>query len=99
MSTKGSVRIVPVDLADSKLERRVLFLKHKALPEPRVDFKKFASSYMLDLIRADLENDVHELKKEDKAIELTHSDKALDKFTKEDIESYLARKKVAVYDT
>lgn len=90
---KGSVRVIPVDLANFKLERRALLLRHKDLPEPRKDFKEFASSYLINLAKADLADDTRRLKEEDRAIEVEHSDKLLAKFDQADIEAFLARKK------
>lgn len=93
MAKKGSVRIVPVDFVDNKLEKRALFLRYKALPEQRLEFKEWSSRYLLDLACADLSNDIELLKEQDKATETKESDKRLDKFSQTDIEAYLERKK------
>ncbi len=93
MSTKGSVRIVPVDFHDNSLEKRALFLRYKQLPEPRPEFKKFASDYLIGLAVEDLSNDVQQLEAEAAATATAESDLRLDKFTPQDIESYLARRK------
>lgn len=90
---KGSVRIIPVDLADCKLERRALILRHKEQPEPRTDFKEFASTYLINLAKADLAVDIERLKENDRAVEVELSNKQLAKFDQADIEAYLARKK------
>ena len=96
MASKGSVRIIRVDFADRKLEKRALFLRHKALPEPRVEFKEWVCTYLLNLASSDLADDVRQLMEEDQAIETEQSDKQLAKFSQEDIEAYLARKKEAI---
>ncbi len=93
MANKGSVRIIPVDLQDNKLEKRALFLRHKQLTEPRPEFKKYASDYLIGLAVADLADDVQRMKEEATATATAESDKQLDKFNEEDIEAYLARKK------
>jgi hypothetical protein len=98
MANKGSVRIIPVDLQDNMLEKRALFLRHKQLPEPRPEFKKYASDYLIGLAVEDLADDVQRLKDEAVAIETAESDKRLDRFTEGDIEAYLARKKGTVAD-
>lgn len=93
MASKGSVRIIPVDFAGNKLEKSALFLRHKQLPEPRKEFKKYASEYLIGLAVADLADDVHQLKQEAEALATKESDLRLDKFAETDIEAYLARKK------
>lgn len=95
MANKGSVRIIRVNLADNKLEKRALFLKHETLPEPRREFKEWASDYLIGLLVDDMADDVQLLKDEDRAIETEQSDKQLDKFDHIDIEAYLARRKSA----
>ncbi len=93
MSTKGSVRIIPVDFTDNKLEKRALFLKHKARPAPRKEFKEFVSNYLIGLAVADLADAVKLLEEEDRANVAAQSDRQLDKFAEADIEAYLARKR------
>lgn len=93
MATKGFVRIIPVDLRDNRLEKRALFLRHQQLAEPRPEFKKYTSDYLIGLAVADLANDVQRLKEEATANATAESDKQLDKFPEEDIEAYLARKR------
>ena len=93
MATKGSVRIIHVDFKDHKLEKRALFLRHKASSEPRKPFREYASNYLLSLAKTNLANDVELLKETDKATEVFQSDAKLDRFSQEDIEAYLARKR------
>ncbi len=93
MANKGSVRIVPVDFQNNMLEKRALFLRHKELTEPRPEFKKYASDYLIGLAVVDLANDVQRLKEEAVATATAESDERLGKFSKEDIEAYLERKK------
>lgn len=95
MSIKGSVRVIPVDLVNNKWEKRALFLKHEALPEPRMEFKEFVSDYLIELAVDDLAVDVQLLKDEQSRLETEQSDKRLDKYNRKDIEEYLARKKAA----
>lgn len=98
MASKGSIRIVPVDFQNNKLEKRALFLRHKQLPEPRPEFKKYVSGYLIRLAAADLADDIQRLKEDATAAAVAESDAKLDKFTEGDIEAYLARKKTTTAD-
>ena len=99
MPHKGTVRKVPIDFADNKLERRVLFIKHLELPkEGRPEFKDWASKYIMALIVNDLSSDVEALIEEDAAAATAASNRGLEKFTNEQINAYLASKRAAASD-